>query len=178
MHELAKKISHKLSRIVGFTVDIDKGLISDGLIIKFGDREKFKIDSLLFGGYLVKYIDPLIFDKSVVEITIPDKNDLRLYDVIEKLIFGEIMQINNGIDEYVVDYKKLKTKKEINKVFDEQEGSNMHAYNVLLLAIHYGTEKDIEDIKRIIVTNEMAGYDLRDAYTLHEKLYKQFKNAK
>lgn len=48
-------------------------------------------------------------------------------------------------------FRKLKTVKGIDNRFELMQDANDHSFNSVLLAVHYGTPKDVETIKELII---------------------------
>lgn len=166
MKLLLETIKSKLSEFPKFSAVLNEGVFDDEIIIKIGYTEKFKINFMLFGGYSISF---KVYEN--IEINTPKRNETQIWDIIERLILGEKEQIKMKIDKRLEEYSKLKSKEDIQELYDDQEGSNMHEDNTLLLAIHYGTEEDLKEIKKINLINELAGYALEDYSDIHEKLY-------
>lgn len=136
--------------------------------ISIGDTE-FIIQKKLFGGYDIKHKTPNLSNPVVISIS--DEHDTDIWHIIQVILFGEIKYAESVVDEIESDYRKLDNKEDIKEAYDDNEGSNLHMGNILLLAIHFGTEEDIKKVKEAMVLNELAGYMYQDDGDVHERLY-------
>jgi hypothetical protein len=57
----------------------------------------------------------------------------------------------NQLSKLVLNYSKLKTIRGINRRFEFMQAENQHSFCSLLMAVHYGTQEQVNEIQELII---------------------------